>query len=841
MFNKLLAFAAPAVFSVLVSSLAVVQPAAAQTSNNQQPFPFSAPPSAAERSAMGSGQQQGQGFNPGMANGGFGQQRGFGFNNTGSNTGEEELKNDPQNSQQQNPEIKLPKKPLSGFQQFVFDTTGRILPNFGDNALQKTVRLNNANQPVSADYEIGAGDEILVRVWGAVDVNVNAQVDRDGQLTIPSVGTFPVAGVKARNLDDFLKSQVGQYYKNFSLSATLGKLGGVNIYVAGQALAPGMHLVNSTSTLASVVFGVAQPGINGSFRSVQLRRAGQTVATFDLYELLAKGSMKGDRKLQAGDVVFIGQAGKRVALNIEGPAAAIFELKEGETLANVLATAGVDTTLLRQDTVLIEGFNAANPQAPRGVEQISYTRALQEATLRDGDIVTIFQARRAFSNAVTLKGAVADPARYPHFSGMTVADLIPNTDVLLQPDYFKKKSALVGYNKSRADRAMQDPRLQETLTIEEQIEQQQRMKLLSNPPDLFITDPRTGELIENPAAKQFSERKEQAKLGAVEDTVKNLLPTLNWDYAVIERLNRTELKPEVVPFNLRKAMARDPQHNLVLQPGDVVTIFSADQADIPKARKTALIKVTGEVAAPGYYQVAPGETLRDVLVKAGGLTQDAFLFGTVLERKSIQKQQEQQYKRALEQAERLLLAATNANAASALNAADAASVQTQAANQRLYLERLKERKPDGRVVLEVDPKANSIAEMPPLVLDDGDSITIPTLPTQVGIFGSVYTQGAFAYQKGRTVFDYLDLAGGAAKSADKGSIFVLRANGTVDSAQQGWVPFVSGLYGRNALPGDTIYVPEDFERVSFMKGLLDISQIFYQVGLGAAAINVLRD
>ena len=301
-----------------------------------------------------------------------------GIDDTGDSTQKDDKKQE---------ELKLPKKALSGFQQFVFDTTGRIFPHFGDSALQKTIRLDQGNQPVSADYEIGAGDEILVRVWGAIDVNVKAQVDRDGQLTIPSVGTFPVAGVKARNLDDFLKSQVGQYYKNFNLSATLGKLGGVNIYVAGQALAPGMHIVNSTSTLASVVFSVAQPGLNGSFRNVQLRRGGNTVAAFDLYDLLAKGTLAGDRKLQAGDVVFVGQAGKRVALNVEGPAAAIFEMKEGETLGDLLAVAGVDTTLLRQDTVLIEGFDSSKPKSPRGVEQLSYARALSEAKLRDGDVV----------------------------------------------------------------------------------------------------------------------------------------------------------------------------------------------------------------------------------------------------------------------------------------------------------------------------------------------------------------------------------------------------------------------------------------------------------------------
>jgi polysaccharide export outer membrane protein len=827
MFNKLLAIA--------VLAVAVAQPAFAQSSN-QLPSQFPQAPSSAERSGMGSN-AAGTGFDPAMGSSGFNQQRAFGLNGLGGNADEEKTSE----ADKKQEELKLPKKALSGFQQFVFDTTGRIFPNFGDSALQKTVRLDQGNQPVSADYEIGAGDEVLVRVWGAIDVNVKAQVDRDGQLTIPSVGTFPVAGVKARNLDEFLKSQVGQYYKNFNLSATLGKLGGVNIYVAGQALAPGMHIVNSTSTLASVVFSVAQPGLNGSFRNVQLRRGGSTVATFDLYDLLAKGTLAGDRKLQAGDVVFVGQAGKRVALNVDGPAAAIFEMKEGETLGDLLAVAGVDTTLLRQETVLIEGFDSSMPKSPRGVEQLSYARALSEAKLRDGDVVTIFQARREFSNAVTLKGAVADPARYPHFDGMTIADLIPNTEVLLQPDYFKKKSALVGFDKGRADKAFLDERMQETMTIEEQIEQQQRLKLISNPPDLFITDPQTGDLVENPAAKSFNERQERERQASVEDTIKNLLPELNWDYAVIERLNRAELKPVLVPFNLRKAMARDPQHNLVLQPGDVVTIFSAEEADIPKSRKTALIKVTGEVGAPGYYQVAPGETLRDVLVKAGGVTPDAYLFGTKLNRKSLMKLQEEQYKKALEQAERLLLAATNINVASALNPAEAATAQAQAASQRQYLERLRGTKPDGRVVLDVEPKASSIAEMPPLVLEDGDSITVPSVPGQIAIFGSVYSQGAFAYESGKTVFDYLSLAGGAAKSSDKGSIFVLRANGTVDSAQQGWVPFVSGLYGKNALPGDAIYVPEDFQRVSFIKSLVDISQIFFQVGLGAAAVNSLQN
>lgn len=708
----------------------------------------------------------------------------------------------------------LPDRALSPFQRFVFENTGKLLYPFGSSSLQKEFSVGGeTNTPVSADYEISAGDQILVRVWGAIDVNHSATVDRDGQLTIPTVGTFPVAGVRARNLDQFLIAEIGKYYKNFNLSATLGKLSGVSIYVAGQALAPGLHTVSSTSTLASVVFSVAQPGINGSFRNVQLKRGGETVATFDLYDLLRKGELNGDRKLRAGDVVFVSQVGARVALNIDSPAAAIFELKPGENLNDILEIAGVDRTLLRQDTVLIEGFNTANPKAPRGVEQLSYARALNQATLQDGDIVTLFQTRREFANAVTLKGNVAAAARYPFFEGMRIADLVPNTDALIQDSYFKKKGALVQFNKSEARKSVTDPKLQSQLGLDDS-------KLFSK------TDQ--------------GEQGEQ-QIEVIEDTITNLLSQINWDYAVVERLNRSELQTQLIPFNLRKAMAREPSQNLLLQPGDVVTIFSANDADIPQSRTTALIKVTGEVKAPGYYQIAPGETLRDVIVKAGGLAEDAYLFGTKLTRRSIVAQQEVQKQKALEQAERLLVSAQANNAASATTAADAANVQKQAQVQSAYLERLRNLKPDGRVVLDIKPTALSLAELPPLELLDGDVISIPAVPGQIAVFGSVYSQGAYAFEPGNTVFDYLEMAGGAAKGSDKGSIFVIRANGKVDSAQQGWVPFVSGLYGKRALPGDAIYVPEDFERVSLTKTLLDYSQILFQIGLGAASVNAIKD
>lgn len=719
-------------------------------------------------------------------------------------------------------------RPLSNFQRFVAEATGKVLPMFGEKALITQDLWNDVSLPVSSDYLVTPGDILVVRTTGGIEIDYINSVDRNGNISLPKVGTFNVAGVKARDLEGVIRGKVSKFFKNFELSVSLEQTGAVNVFVAGQALNPGMKQIAGSNTLASAALSVAQPGPNGSFRGFELRRGGQTVGTFDLYELLQNAQYGQDVRLQTGDIIYVNQVGTRVALNAESPQAAIFELKEGETLQDILAISGIDQTLLKQDVVIIEGVNPQNANAPRVSEKLSWGRAMG-STLKDGDVVTLFEAKQAFSNAVTLKGNVAYPSRYPYFEGMRVSDLIPNNDALIPPSYYEQRNALA----------------------RNQNEARKQAKLRANQNSALAVLNAGQTKAESPMDEGATEQTEAGKSlmqanaagnaqPTVEETVKNLIPQVNWEYAVVERLNKGSLQPELYPFNLRKALAKDQTENLVLQPGDVVTIFSADDAAIPKSRKTTLVKVSGEVASPGFYQVTPGETLRDVLVRAGGLTNDAYLYGTKLMRKSIQAQQKEQLMRALDQAERQLQAAETADATSALNAGDAGTARSVAASQRAYLDKLRNITPDGRIVMDVDSNANSIAYLPPITLEDGDSVFIPPTPGQITVFGSVYSQGAFAYRQGLSVYDYLDKAGGAAKSSDEGAVFVIRANGKVDSAQQGWIPFVSGLVGANALPGDTIYVPEDYERISFMKGLLDVSTVIYQLGLGVAAFDTLR-
>lgn len=669
----------------------------------------------------------------------------------------------------------------SAFQKFIAASTGQDLPRFGDEALASGSFTPSSNVPVPGDYLIGPGDEILLRVWGGIDVNYKATVDRDGQLAVPKVGTFPVAGIRAADLDSFLKSQIGKYYQNFNVSATLGQLRGIQVYVVGNAQTPGLFNVSSLSTLVSAVFSIAKPGPEGSYRDIVLKRGGQEIAHFDLYKFLKDGDLAGDRKLLAGDVILLKAAGPRVGIvgAVEKPA--VYEIKGDETLADMMALAGSNGPLSDKRELLIETFDFKHPNAPRNVLRMPYQQAVTGRVVKDGDVVTVFGISPKFDNAVTLRGQVANPLRYPYAAGMHVSDLIPDANALLTPDYYQRTNRLV----------------------------------------------------------QYTDRK-KVDLNDLKNSLENRVDQVNWDYAVIERLDPQNIQTQLIPFNLRKAIAKDPKEDLVLQAGDVVTVFGTKDTDIPIARKETLVKVSGEVNAPGYYRVTPGETLRDVIVQAGGATQNAFFFGTSLVRQSTLKQQKAALSKALAEAERLLNASATTRTQSALSGSEAQVAELSAKRQQAYLEKLKAIQPDGRLILPMMPGTRAVAELPPVPLEDGDQITIPSQPGFVSVFGAIPSQGSFIYQKGKTVFDYLNLAGGPAKSSDEGSIFVIRANGTVDSAQQGWVPFVSGLYGTRALPGDSIYVPEDFERVSFTKSLLDVSQIFYQVGLGAAAIRAIQ-
>jgi protein involved in polysaccharide export with SLBB domain len=300
------------------------------------------------------------------------------------------------------------------------------------------------------------------------------------------------------------------------------------------------------------------------------------------------------------------------------------------------------------------------------------------------------------------------------------------------------------------------------------------------------------------------------------------------------------LSATLIPFNLGKAILEaDPANNLALAPGDVVTVFSKNDVGAPAQRRPVVVSLEGEVNFAGVYQAMRGETLRQLVTRVGGPTPQAYLFGAEFMRESTRRNQEERLKQAILQFEQDLQRAAVTRARNVTSAEDAASLKTEAEAQQAMLARLRTLRPAGRIVLEL-PESPTVADLPDMALEDGDRLVIPQRPGMVTVFGTVFNESAFLYRPGKSVSDYLAQAGGPRKEADQGSIYVLRADGSVVSKRSSSF-LVSSLDSMRPMPGDAIVVPEDLTRTTLTKDLKDWTQILYQFGLGAAAIKVIRN
>ncbi|MBV8380228.1 MAG: SLBB domain-containing protein, partial [Paucibacter sp.] len=193
---------------------------------------------------------------------------------------------------------------------------------------------------IPADYVVSVGDELQITLWGSVDADLRLTVDRTGRITIPRVGPILVAGLHYADLNQAVDQRVAQVFRNYKVSVSLGKLRSIRVYVTGFTRRPGAYTVSSLATLVNAVMQSGGPSAAGSFRDIELRRDGKLVTHFDLYDLLLKGDKTADRSLQAEDVVFIGPIGPQVALIGSVNKPAIFELKPGESVNDVVAMAG---------------------------------------------------------------------------------------------------------------------------------------------------------------------------------------------------------------------------------------------------------------------------------------------------------------------------------------------------------------------------------------------------------------------------------------------------------------------------------------------------------------------
>jgi len=271
-----------------------------------------------------------------------------------------------------------------------------------------------------------------------------------------------------------------------------------------------------------------------------------------------------------------------------------------------------------------------------------------------------------------------------------------------------------------------------------------------------------------------------------------------------------------------------------LSHGDVVRAFSAVDFFLPGQRQSKRVRVEGEVQRPGEYVLPEGSSISDAMRAAGGLTANAYLFATEFNRESVRRTQQENYERALRDLETDMIRASGSQRVSSSEEAAGTAARTAAASR--LVERLKSLRPTGRVVLQLPTNST---QLPDLALEDGDRLYVPSRSTTVGVFGSVFNAASYLHLPGRTLEDYIRLAGGPTKGADEGSTFVVRANGHVISSRQidtSWFNRSNQIGSLVAEPGDTVFVPEEMNKATFIQTAKDWTLLLYQLGVGLAGI-----
>src|ERR1700733_2786117 len=782
------------------------------------------------------------------------------------------------------------------FQLLVRGSLGTLLPVYGDTLFRQVpstfAPLREVN--VTPDYVLGPGDQLLIRIWGQVNLNAQLTVDLTGSIYLSQVGEIHVAGLPFAQVKEHIRGAVGRIYKSFNLDVEMGQLRSIQVFVVGQARRPGTYTLSSLSTLVTALFATGGPSVQGSLRDIQLRRNGQTITHFDLYDLLLLGDMSKDAPLLSGDVIFIPPVGPQVGIAGSVRVPAIYELKGATSVEQGLQFAGGLTSTASLFRASLERMDENNTRA---VLNVPLQGSGFATPLHQGDVLRVLPFSPQFQNTVTLRGNVAEPGRFAWRPGMKLSEIIPDNRSLVTRDYWERRNQLgvpgPEFKAEYSNNPDQYPRdangnrrppvyngtgpyynnnqqqqpnngQQNSTQNQAQNSNQNYGSLNGQNIDQNLLpqlDSQQPELNNQPNGQNNSQNTTQGNDmggGSLANQQQQLswnggnlprprinvalpVPEIDWSYAVIERLNQQTLTTSLVPFNPGKLVQdHDPSQDLTLEPGDVVTIFSQVDISVPQDQRTKFVRLEGQFAAAGIYSVKPGETLRQLVERAGGLTTNAYLFGSEFTRESTRIFQQQRLNDYLSNLE-LEIDRSTINAASAsVTPQDTAATAAEVSASRSLVSKFRTLRATGRIVLTLDPNATGLDRLPDLPLEDGDRFTVPSRPSTVNAVGAVYDQNSFLFNQREQVAAYVRLAGGPTRDADDKHAFIIRADGSVVSRQSRAGIFGNTFVSTRMNPGDTVVIPEKVPRPSALRNFVNYSQIFSQLALGAAAIAVLQ-
>jgi polysaccharide biosynthesis/export protein len=708
------------------------------------------------------------------------------------------------------------------------------------------------NVPVPSNYLVGPGDILDVLLYGNQNHAYQMVVSRDGTINFPQLGPISVGGQLFSAVQAQIESRVQHQMIGVRASVTMAQTRSLQVFVMGDAYEPGSYTISGLGTITSALYAAGGIRRTGSLRNIELKRNGVLVRKLDLYDLLIHGSTADDVKLLQGDVVLVLPVGSTVAVEGQVERPAIYEIKGERTPAEIVALAGGLTP--NADT-LRATVTRIMPNGERVVLPLDLTSGGAAEGLRNGDLIRIPRLRPTLDSAVELEGHVYTGGAYFFLPGMRLSDVIhsvddlqPNADLHyvlirreLPPDRHivalsADLAAALAAPGSSADVPLM-PRDQITVfdlsssrdRIIQPILEDLRMEATAEQPQQVVSvDGRVnvpGEYPLEPGMRVADLVRAGGGLADAAYTGKAELTR----YVVVGGGTR---KTELIDIDLASALSGNPSANVKLEPYDVLSVKEVSQWAIQET-----IVLRGEVRFPGAYTIKPGETLKSVIERAGGLTQYAFPQGAVFTRVELRTREQAQMDQ-LAQRMKIELGVLALRAVATTQGANVGGASNALIVGRSLLAQLQAEKAVGRLVINLPAIIREPATSPyDVVLSDGDELIVPRFEQEVTVIGEVQDATSHLYNPDLSRDDYIRLSGGYTAQADEKRVYVVRADGSV-VANQGsrWFNRASNV---EIEPGDTIVVPINATQMLPLPFWAAVTGIVYNVAIAVAAIHGL--
>jgi polysaccharide export outer membrane protein len=708
------------------------------------------------------------------------------------------------------------------------------------------------NAQVPDDYRLGVGDELLVQLFGKDNEQLQLQVGRDGEINFPKLGPLVMAGLSYDDAKQLIQRRVKEQLIGVDAVVSMGRLRAINVFMAGEVSVPGAYSVSALTTVTQALFQAGGLTDIGSLRAIQVKRNGQVVAEFDAYDLLMRGDASGDVRLRSGDVVFVPTYQSVVTIEGEVKRPLGYEVEQNETVKDVLAMAGGYTsTAFKGQVVLVQQQTQGALPTVKNIDTSDSEHML--TPVNNGDLIRVMPLGKTLDNVVYLEGAVVRPGAYGWYQGIRVSDVISDLRRDLLPTVDLGYALIVREKNDRLDITVSQFDLGSAVLLADS----DADPLLNKRDQIVIFDLITKTTLDDVKAEEeeFSRKtllapiieklraqatsNDNVQIVSVSGSVKapgtyplgdglnvagliraagGLRDSAFVSGAEFRRINQTSSGTNQATYSEIDLQSAIQNGGRTLQSRDHITV-----RETVDWNPTDKIVIEGEVLFPGEYFIQRGETLSDIINRAGGLTRDAFPQGAIFTREEIARIETE---RAAEFAE-------------SLRRDFAASVLTQETVTQDYAQidsiadKLEGFKGKGRLLVRLSDAlaGDKIAN---LEVVDGDTLIIPRRSETVTVVGEVRRQGTHSFQAGLTVDDYLGLSAGMTARADADSVYIVRADGSVDFPEQSWVRFTGA--SQRLSQGDTIVVPVDSGYKESMVLWRDITQIIYQGTVAIAAV-----